>query len=126
MVRDIFTIAPDGSNRLDLTNGSQGTYADQPDWSPDGTHLVYFFSDTYSPFWPGLFTMRADGSEQQRLTTLTGNFAQAPTWSPDGTKIAFQLNPGIWVVNADGAHAHRLTGVNTSTTDLYPAWQPLP
>src|SRR5437764_1908939 len=63
-----------------------------------------------------IWTMRADGTHQTRLT---GNDRadQQPVWSPDGSMIAWarfrdQYDVGysnIWLMRADGADKHRLT-----------------
>ena len=46
-----------------------------------------------------------------------------PKWSPDGTRIAFAANRGyyggIFVANADGRDAHRLTAAGG-----WPVWWP--
>jgi Tol biopolymer transport system component len=45
--------------------------------------------------------MRADGSNQTRVTDVFGQFA---VWSPDGEFIAFSPAPGgIWVMRPDGS-----------------------
>lgn len=53
---------------------------------------------------PELFSIRADGSQRTRLTTLR---PVQPVLSPDGTKIAFFLTDGgsprdLYVMNSDG------------------------
>jgi hypothetical protein len=57
-----------------------------------------------------------------------------PAWSPDGTKIAFKsyrdFNDEIYVMNADGSGATRLTnngapGSTLSSEDWFPSWQPI-
>jgi Tol biopolymer transport system component len=48
--------------------------------------------------------------------------ASDPTWSPDGSQIAFVRQDDIWVMNADGSHAHALTVTPAIETD--PAWAP--
>ena len=79
-----------------------------------------------------LFVVPADGSsEPQQLTD--GDFEnKAPTWSPDSKQIAFvsardddwdvQLRQQIWVVDAAGGEARRLTP-DDGFYDL-PSWSP--
>lgn len=63
-----------------------------------------------------LFTIRADGTRETRITQLKGSDATEPDWSPDGRKIVFQLElPGgagchVELVDADGSGLVDLTG----------------
>jgi TolB protein len=85
-----------------------------------------------------VFRSMRNGNEEIRLANasggplrnLTRNAAvdYAPTWSPDGRRIAFASTRGglgelpyIWVMNADGSHARRLTN---RFTGEYPAFSP--
>ena len=62
-----------------------------PEWSPDGTRIVFQAKRTTGRF--DLWTMNADGSAQTRLTT-NSNDDRFPAWSPDGAWIAFDSNRG--------------------------------
>jgi len=72
-----------------------------------------------------IYVMKADGSEQTRLTS-NGGQDYFPAWSPDGTRIAFVSdrdgNNEIYVMKADGSGQTRLS--NNPALDSYPAWSP--
>lgn len=81
---DLWTMRPDGSGRVRLTNGgdvNNGVAA----FSPDGSQLVFRSSRGGSL---ELYLMNTDGSDVRQLTTDPGreNF---PVFSPAGDAIAF-------------------------------------
>lgn len=57
-----------------------------PSWSPDGSRLA-FMSARVGP--TCIYTMNADGSNQQLLVRMTTGSAIDPRWSPDGATIVF-------------------------------------
>jgi len=76
---------------------------------------------------PNLFVL--DRSQPGRLVPLTADSGASqtdPAWSPDGSRIAYVTdrdgNAELYVMNADGSGARRLT--NTIATEASPAWTP--
>jgi Tol biopolymer transport system component len=67
-----------------------------------------------------IFSIRQDGSDRRQLTTDTRS--HSPRWSPDGRLIAFHRAGDIWVMNADGSAAHRIT--SGPANDINPSWSP--
>jgi Tol biopolymer transport system component len=61
-----------------------------------------------------IYTMRADGSEQRRLTTVFG-YDGGPFFTPDGKKIVWRrfdeqgLIADIWTMNVDGSDQKQIT-----------------
>ncbi|MEN3327671.1 MAG: TolB protein [Acidobacteriota bacterium] len=121
----IYVMNADGSNATRLTNNSARDR--QPSWSPDGARIT-FVSDRDGN--DEIYVMNADGTNQTRLTNNTASEFD-PAWSPDGAKIAFTSTRAfavptgndsleIYVMNADGSNAVRLT--NNSAADAQPAW----
>lgn len=131
---DIYSMSSDGSGLTRLTDspGWDGT----PAWSPDGQQIV-FASERLGA--PAIFVMNADGSNQRPLTD-PAYASFMPAWSPDGRRIAYASTqqyelPGqggrqvvdagfeLWVMNAAGSEAQRLTG-DPNSQSLYPTWAP--
>jgi WD40 repeat protein len=116
---DLWKMRADGQSPVRLTN--TGPIESYPDWSPDGSRIVYSREDGDTEIW----VMRADGSNQ---TQLTDNSAAdiCPRWSPDGGSIVFcsyrDGNPEIYKMDPDGSNQTRLT--NDSASDNYPTWSP--
>jgi dipeptidyl aminopeptidase/acylaminoacyl peptidase len=115
----------DGGGHVQLTNSAEdGALA----WSPDGTKLV-FESGRDNPYGE-IYTMNADGSGVQRLTTNEVPDA-SPAWSPDGALIAFvslgeaEFNYDIFTMNPNGELVPPLTGPGGGSYSYFkPAWSP--
>ena len=92
-VSRVFAVNPNSSVRL-TEAGADGS----PDWSPDGTKIVFV---SCRPPSCELYTMNSDGSNE---TPITSNPAgeQSPAWSPDGSKILFARDGELYLVNPDG------------------------
>jgi Tol biopolymer transport system component len=118
----IFTMTPLGENKKQLTSGTAEYW--MPNWSPDGNKIAYA---SKSSIVMNIYTMNADGSNQQQLTNTGANIA--PNWSPDGTAIAYaHMEPGgmvmnIWLMNADGTNKKALTADITIDNNV-PYWSP--
>lgn len=121
---EIFVMAADGRQRIQLTKTPQGN--SDPTWSPDGTRIA-FVSERDGGV-PQVFVMRSDGSDVRQITDDTAAKSQL-AWSPRGDRIAFVRIPAgggdrdIYSINADGSNLTDLSNDPTSF-DLEPAWSP--
>jgi hypothetical protein len=131
----IYTVNPDGTGRVAITNTNTSQGNSQPAWSPDGTRIAFtkYIGPNGAQGNYQIHVMNADGSNQ---VPLSNNLAKElhPTWSPDGSYIAFSSDrddPGIirkseiYVMKADGSGQTRLTDF---PQDIYgdllrPSWQ---
>ena len=134
--RDIHVVVADGSpDRKRLTHSVSG-----PSWSPDGERIAFAKVDGTRV---ALYTIAADGMDEQRLTTIEG-WQPAPregepdparawirkvSWSPDGTKILVLVNenayPGVDVIGADGSGLGLVTVDNPYPDSIEDAtWSP--
>lgn len=94
-----------------------------PDWSPDGSKLVFSSEhdgddDLY------LINFTAEDRSPRQLTTFGSSVM--PSWSPDGEQIVFVSSHTqeveLYTLTPATGEIRRLT--TDSATDLYPAWSP--
>ena len=124
-IPQIWLVNSDGSDLRQLTDAQLG--ACQPDWSPDGSRLVFIspcednqeLYDTAS-----LFIINADCSGLEPLPT-TGRGDFDPAWSPDGMMIAFTslrngYRPQVHLMDLETKDVQRLSMVDFR--DYQPEW----
>lgn len=108
----LLVINANGSSEADVTD----LEARAPDWSPDGTKLVFEAVEG------GIYSIGVDGSGLTKLM-LSGS---GPTWSPDGSRITYFSNAAgnfdVYVMRSDGADPERLT--SDPADDVSPGWSP--
>ena len=79
--------------------------------SPDGQRIVYqvaYYSVAENKSHHVLYTMNADGTSQQLLTTSVKSETD-PAWIDGGQRIAFLTGGQLWTMKADGTDRQQVT-----------------
>lgn len=97
----ILSTKPSGSGTRELAPEDSR----QPAFSADGRRIV-FQRVRHHNF--DLYKMRANGSQEVRLTHTRLKDEWDPAFSPSGQSIAFHRQGGIWRMRANGRHPRRL------------------
>lgn len=97
----IFTINVDGSGEQRVTHAPKGLFDDQPDWSPDGSQLV-FSRCVPDDGLCAVYAVHADGSHLKRLSPPCPGRTGPPkceddskvSFLPDGKHVVFTRGSG--------------------------------
>ena len=136
----------EGLRIVDVATGRSRVLTTQydtlPFWSPQGDVIMFtrYAPDDRFPYDEfDIYTIRADGTDLQRLTDAEGNDAHS-LWSPDGDSILFsssrfgykdesplvinqpQPYAELFIMNADGSNQRPLT--DNQYEEGTPAWLP--
>ena len=125
----IYAVGTAGSDPRWLSAAVSG-----PSWSPDGERIAFAKPEQTEV---ALFTVAADGSDAQRVTTIDGWRRQCgapdPTrariqtvaWSPAGEHILYTCGRTVCVVEADGTPVGRSPiDLRDDRSRLVAAWSP--
>ncbi len=128
---ELYTVGVDESVPRRLTTAVSG-----PAWSPDGTRLAFAKQEGTSVV---LYTIAADGSDPQQVTTASrggkgclrassGGFSWSwvttVAWSPDGSKILYTCHGVVHVVAVDGTPVGRSLLYQARDQVVVAAWSP--
>jgi WD40-like Beta Propeller Repeat len=115
---------------LELATGSLRQFIDNasnPEWSPDGSRVVFVSYRREAPGNADIFVADTDGSELHAIVD-TGADDYYPTWSPDGTSIAFtskahEGDQDVFVVDVSGGRLRNLTAGSPDSDETF-GWTP--
>jgi dipeptidyl aminopeptidase/acylaminoacyl peptidase len=122
---------------IDVTTGAKRALTDgarddlQPQWSPDGTLILFWSRRDDVRTNADLYVVAATGGDATRLETRGGKDGESidPRWSPDGTRISFTTDTRGRQEVAIATYAERSVGrierMTESIHDEYGAvWRP--
>jgi len=117
---DIYSIQPDGSDRIQLTTDPGEDI--WPVWSPDGQWIV-FQSDRSGN--RDVWLMAVDGSRKKNLTQ-NNSMDESPVWTSEGNQIVFSSDRSgkfeLYVINPNGSNPKQIT--HSKGMNLLPAVSP--
>ncbi len=117
---EVWTVDANTGATTQITHDS--AVSGHPAWSPDYERIIFSSNREDRR---NLYTMKADGSDIQRLTNDPSADHWAPKYSPDGSQVTYvevTEDDGAYmaVVNTDGTGMRRVTGEYRFAE--FPAW----
>ncbi len=119
----VYLANSDGSGQMPLSVEEMSD--SYPNWSPDGSRIVFVYSDN------AIYSMKPDGTDRVEVVTFDPQpvtFLYSPTYSPDGKQITFTGHIGAseiktFIVDTDGANLFELP-VATELSEYVLSWSP--
>lgn len=126
----IFSMKPDGTDVVRLTNNNSCSYH-SPSVSPDGTTVAFISECGSNLSGAAVALMDIDGTDVRFISPLAEIYDDWPTWSSDSSQITFASTSGgvyplgmdIYVMNADGSDVTNLTNTLVDG-DMHPVFAP--
>jgi len=120
---EVFVMNPDGTDMHQLTDNEDMDLT--PDWSPDGSRIVFVSNRGATGDHSSIFVMNDDGTQQSQIND-NDRWQFSPRWSPDGERFVYaQRNvedADLRVAKIDGTEVRQLT--RSDTWDQNPTWSP--
>jgi serine/threonine-protein kinase len=127
--RRVYVRQVDSGRPIPLTDAGVAGAQRRPDWSPDGTRIVFQAGEQGFGVRPAvrtgtLYTIPSLGGTPTRLLPPEADgVAITPAWSPDGKQIAYCRSDGIYVISAAaGGIAKPILITNTAVHSV--RWSP--
>jgi TolB protein len=110
----VFVIGVDGLNLHRVTPWAEND-GDNPDWSPNGTWIIYHSHVEDPSGQAQYYLVHPDGTGRKQLTHFPpGTHVTSASFSPDGTSITFAKGPeggniDVYTMRLDGTQLQRIT-----------------
>ena len=121
----LYLVGEDGAalRRLERIRGDK----QDPDWSADGSRVVFRWLPRGDYSYTPIIRMNADGSHLANLSKVSGLVGWSPSWSPDGKRrVAAARRSGgklsLFTMAPDGTRVRLIFSPEREAQ--YPAWSP--
>jgi TolB protein len=108
--KHIAVVRVDGSSMVELPDPDGATFPGRPDWSPDGSRILFTaspkegFGLPYAPRAPWIYTSRPDGSDATAVCGTCLENDRYASWTPNGRRILFWSGRTWALMDADGGN----------------------